>query len=139
MKNKEKFAKEIAVVENVAVSKLGVPMACIADNCHKCMFEDGSICVKEDRFKDWANSKYVKPKKFTGEERDILMALPKAGWVAKDECGDVFLYTDKPEKGGRVWKTLSGYAINISLFSEAKFESVKWKDIEPTSREEILE
>ena len=87
--------------------------------------------------KQWAESEYVEPKEFTEEEKAILIALPNANWIARDSDGEVYIYTDKPEKYNSCW-VVTGESFCVSMFCNAKFESVKWEDSEPTSREEIL-
>ena len=64
MKNKEKFAKEIAEIacsgEKLAVSN-GVIRKCIGLPCYKCSFYREGIECDEMR-KTWAESEYIEPK-----------------------------------------------------------------------------
>lgn len=140
MKNKEKFAKEIVEIavncDEIAVDKNGNLTTCKKISCEDCAFKHLEITCYEQT-KQWAESEYVEPKIFTEEEKAILRALPKVNWVARDSNGEVYIYTDKPDKYGRNWVE-TGESFCVSMFCNAKFKSVLWEDPEPTSREEIL-
>lgn len=141
MKNKEKFAKEIVEIaiksRPFCVGKDGKIIDCWSSPCRNCIFSRNEERCWVQR-EAWAESEYVEPKVFTEKEKAILIALPKANWVARDESGEVFLYTEKPIKKSQYWFLPGGGDIPVSRFSDAKFESVKWEDIDPTSRGEIL-
>ena len=54
------------------------------------------------------------------------------GWVARDEDGELYLYTEKPRKDGDLWNV---DIINSSCLMElrsALFPEVQWSDDEPT-------
>ena len=146
MKNKIKFAKKIidAAISGslLAVTKNGEVTTCYSAqcrHCRDCIFNDAHKCCSELR-KEWAEAEYVEPKIFTEEEKALLRALSKINWVAKDRNGEVYLYSNKPSKivQGWGWDLKNGYMIKLQNFSDLKFESIKWEDEEPTSREEIL-
>lgn len=139
MKNKEKFAKEIAEIairgNDVAINHDGIPVSCEGlFSCKKCLLQIQSLPCYE-ALKQWAETEYIEQKVFTKEEKEILKLLQKVNWVAKDKDGSVYFYYEKPCKATQTW---DGSGFCISNFSNVKFESVKWDDPEPTSREEIL-
>lgn len=145
MKNKEKFAKEIFELaingECLAVDKNNRPTVCTGVNCDNCILYTGTgkgAC--REKLKEWAEAEYIEKKVFTEEEKALLIALSKINWVAKDKNGDVYLYSNKPSKiiQGWGWDLANGCMIKLQNFSDVKFESVKWEDEEPTSREEVL-
>lgn len=139
MKQKENFEKEIVEIaiigDRVAINKKGIPVPCSKIKCSDCLLatKSGPCTIN---LKTWAESECVDPKEFTEEEKAILLAFPKANWAAKDKDGDVYLYTDKPEKSDNCW-TIAGVGRECKRVI-AKFDAIKWEDDEPTSREEIL-
>lgn len=140
MKNKEKFAKEIveiALSGNGIALKQGTLISCGSIDCKECEFfcDEDDFC--ENKLRRWAESEYVKPKVFTEKEKTIFEVLTNANWIARDEDGELYIYVDKPNKHNKGWFT-HGNVLLVPAFSNAKFESVKWEDDNPTSREEIL-
>ena len=77
---------------------------------------------------------------FSEKDKEVLRALDKVQWVARDKDGNLWAYVKKPFKDiAGYWCTTSSlYTKLITDFSTAEFASVKWEDEEPTSREEIL-
>lgn len=140
MKKKEKFTKEIVDItvdgSNIAVNKQGVPVPCAGFICADCSLYGFNASCRQ-KFKEWAESEYVEPKRFTEEEKAILKALPKANWIARDNDMEVYLFTDKPTKRKSGWFT-NGHFCRITDYVDANFESVRCEDTEPVSREEVL-
>lgn len=71
--------------------------------------------------------------KLTLEEKVILSVLPKEyGWIARDGCGELYVYNTKPYKKYDVWgyDDKCGYHKTLELFSD-KFQFIKWTDKEP--------
>lgn len=66
----------------------------------------------------------------TLEEKEITID----GWVARDKDGDIYVYSDKPDKERIEW--LSSNFINIERHS---FPKIKWEDEEPTKVKLIIE
>jgi uncharacterized protein YdeI (BOF family) len=64
------------------------------------------------------------------EEKEITID----GWVARDKDGDIYVYSDKPDKERIEW--LSSNFINIERHS---FPEVKWEDKKPTKVKLIVE
>lgn len=71
-------------------------------------------------------------------EKEFLKALKpeyRNGWIAREGCGDLFLYDSKPEKGKHRWS--GGHCGEIrefliySLFPTRYFTWCKWEDEEP--------
>ena len=62
--------------------------------------------------------------------------------MARDSYGDLFGYTDKPQKFEGMWDYF-GYNNRAATLKHITlwglyFNSIQWDDEEPTSREEIL-
>ena len=51
-------------------------------------------------------------------------------WIARDECGALFAFSNIPLKEINLWSP--GPDINIMELRSDKFPSVKWEDDEPT-------
>lgn len=50
-------------------------------------------------------------------------------WIARDENGEIYIYTTEPQKLKRQWEVID------KGFDKKKFQQVKWKDEEPTKVE----
>ena len=150
MKNKEKYVNEIIDMalrdRSIAVNnKTRKPCRCGNLRCKDCFFDERNYIEPQDNCHanriHWANSEYVEPKEFTEQEKAAIRALDKVKWVAKNKCGSVEGFIDKPYKDGKYWvvnTTGEIYSVIISKFTSCKFKAIKWEDDEPTSREEIL-
>ena len=146
MTNKEKFTKNLIDIYlkgfDVALNKDGIPVACGPLRCKECLFRKSTkSCLLS--VKEWAEQEYVEPKPFTEEEKALLRALPKVKWVARDKSGNVYLFMSKPFKNYILWDSMDGNylhlgRLNIFLDNKVTFNSIKWEDAEPTSRDEIL-
>ena len=142
MKNKEKYAKEI-IDKVIAGCDFGFDkyqkkiITCARSQCGTCLFNNIKYQCWAVRW-DWANAEYKKTKRFTEHEILFIKALPRVRYVARNKDGTVWVYDRKPERKEE------HFSAEHALFSIAyrvfglTFESVKWEDEEPTSREEIL-
>lgn len=148
MKNKEKYANEIVEVaiknDMVSVDKQsGKILSCIEADCEKCLFfrADPATLTCRGMFSSWANAEYKESKRFTEREKAFIRLFPEIKYIARDKWGKLFAYKDKPEKyeDREEWFNCddpdSFYEIH---FWGLEFNSIKWEDEEPTSREEIL-
>ena len=148
MKNKEKFAKEIfdlAIHGNSIALRKSDNCLCACGtmtNCRNCSFWklDGGC---SEKLYEWAESEYVEPKEFIEEEKELMRICSYVKYVARDKNGMVWGYNCKPRKSRDSWIVPddwqhSVYVFNISELTCLLFESVKFEDDEPTSREEIL-
>ena len=147
MKNKEKYAKEIAesAIKSdhyFAYNKtLKTIVPCCETKCNDCLFYTGKKSCKINRL-DWANAEYKEPKIFTEREKAFITLFPEIKYVARDSYGDLFAYTDKPQKFEGMWDYF-GYNNRAATLKHITlwglhFNSIQWEDEEPTSREEIL-
>lgn len=80
----------------------------------------------------------------TVEQRKVLEAM-RGLWfkyLAKDANGEVYLYTDLPQKVGAMWENADGNNVEISCLGErvsgALSPLVNWSDREPLNIEEVL-
>lgn len=69
-----------------------------------------------------------------------LLSMIKLNWVAKDEDGKVYVYTNKPEKCLECWVVdAEGNAwYYLEHFKNVDFSFLSWEDEEPTRISDIL-
>ena len=148
MKNKEKYAKDIAesAIKDdyyFAYDKTLKRIAsCCGTRCNNCLFYDGKKSCKINRL-NWANAEYKEKKEFSETDKAYVKAMDKLNWFARDKNGIAYGYVHKPFKNGGVWDVKAEvgdeYAVeNVSSYSSATFEPLSWDDEEPTHRSEIL-
>ena len=80
-----------------------------------------------------------KPSLLTEDERVILRNLDKKyDFIARDEDGDLHIFSKKPEKEVDEWNVcgIMNYEI-FSVFNDI-FQFIKWTDNEPYNIEELL-
>lgn len=71
-------------------------------------------------------------KTFSDEEKIIAKDIDKDYlWMARDSDGFLYVFRDKPEKGGWIWDTSASDSASPFLFNDM-FSSIKWEDEEPT-------
>ena len=74
---------------------------------------------------------FEQPRTFTDQEKAIKTVFEK-GWIARDECGNLYLYSDKPTINYGNWGNGDEYyKLPDTLFSWLNF------DDDPMSLEEI--
>ena len=118
-----------------AVDRTGKIMSCALDNCAVCTFSSTkNFCLNER--KKWLNAEVKKA--FSEKDKEVIRALDKVKWVAREENGIIYGYYNKPQKSSGTWFCFNDYPISLARFSTAEFSPVKYEDDEPTSREEIL-
>ena len=85
----------------------------------------------------WERKEEPKPKpKLAEDEKVILKNFPKKyKWIARDKCGTICAFIDKPHKNRLGW---SGNFFDVLVFFEHLFKFIKWEDKEPYSIEELL-
>lgn len=69
---------------------------------------------------------------FTEDEKTILKSLPENyKWIARDECGAIYVYANKPQRGEFVFNCQDGYKVtlyrNINIFKHI-FKGLTWKN-----------
>lgn len=142
MKNKEKYAKEIAELacygNGIAVDKrTDKIISCDHVPCSICLFYDKHDCDKKRR--EWCESEYVEPPVISKSDRTFLDYIKEEfKYIARDEDGDLFAWSAKPKKGLILneWlytgsNTIGLYAFNLDL------PMVKWEDSEPWLIEDL--
>ena len=74
---------------------------------------------------------YTEPRwTFTDDEKVILRNLPeKCKWIARDSCGGLYIFFEKPSKDDSDWD-YDHDALDFERF-EHLFQSIKWTDDEP--------
>ena len=70
------------------------------------------------------------------DEKAILRNVPKHyKWIARDKCGTICVFIDKPHKSGLGW---GGNFFEVLVLFSHLFQFIKWEDEEPYSIEELL-
>lgn len=131
-KYKDAIMAQMCKTGTWAVNEVNEIISCEA--CKECIFRDGGYC--SDERKEWLNAEVKKV--FSEKDKEVLRALDKVQWVARDDNGILCGYYNKPYKGGGVWYCAGDYITNLTALTTAEFAPVTMEDDEPTSREEIL-
>lgn len=134
MKNREKYADKIIDFacnsnDSITLNTKGEVVGCsFLDSCEDCKFymeEDCRIATRR-----WLEEECVEPPVISRKDVRLLECI-KCGYkyIARDYDGDIFLYTNKPEKGFSVWFPDLEF-LNLRRF-DVCFPMVKWEDEEP--------
>lgn len=77
---------------------------------------------------------------FSEDEKTILRNLDKKWkWLARDEDGKLFLFTDKPKKDNNGWQLVNFKTSYTSLnIFEFLFQSIQWTDDEPVEIAKVI-
>lgn len=147
MLNAERFKEEI----NKHNNEFGLAdniVDCGTLGCRNCRFSrlnnsDGVIIMCSTRKVKWLLSEYKEPVKLIRVEHEILRYLYKRDYryIAREESERVIAFKGRPHKiTCGTWNTISGEKIgflNLYDFSNL-FQFTDWKDLEPTSIEDVL-
>lgn len=133
-KYKDAIMAQLCRTADWAVTKSGEIMPCDYMYCTVCKFRNQRKCTEVK--KKWLNAEVKKP--FSEKDKEVLRALDKVQWVARDKNGIVYGYGNEPYKGSDIWVRRKGLYADIDILTTAEFAPVKWEDDKPTSREEIL-
>lgn len=119
-----------------AVNKVNEIINCEVNGeaCKECIFINRGSCF--DAMIEWLNAD--EKKEFSEKDKEVLRALDKVKWVARDENDILYGYHNKPYKARGIWFCAGDYVTNLTTLTTAEFTPVKCEDDEPTSREEIL-
>ena len=107
------------------------------ENCAKCLFNSTYYNCSVTVVK-WLNAEYREPKEFTDDERKVIELLDKVEWVAREGCGEAYIFGSMPYKENSRWYSDDSYCLRLALFTSLPFAAIKSTDTEPTSRAEIL-
>lgn len=82
--------------------------------------------------------KLPKKKEFTDDELVIMRSLPKEyKWMARDDDGELYTFTEKPKKFDGIWDDKERY--NDFYFFEHLFKSITSEDEEPVFIDDYVE
>lgn len=144
MKNKEKYAKEIAEIACdgciMAISKsTGKPEKCAFTSCTKCLFlRDDGLCDSNKKRRKWAESEYVEKPVISKRDRAFLEYLDKKyKYITRDNNTWLYAYSEKPSKGYIFWEVDSGTSFCFDGLINVDFPMVKWSDEEPWLIEDL--
>lgn len=142
MKNFEAYEDKIKELKGcIALNKSNELVSCKGFYCSDCKFSDknsGKYCLHA--MFEWLYEEYKKPKpKIPLAEKVILENLDdKWNWIARDKCGALWIFENKPPKFNDIW----GLGISSSMvenFKKELFDFISWEDEEPTNIKELLE
>lgn len=136
-KYKDAIMAQLCETGNWAVNKSGKVVSCGNTDCDDCKFNTKTEFCSDEK-KEWLNAEAREKKTFSEKDKEVLRALDKVQWVAREENGIIYGYCNKPQKSSGTWFCFNDYPISLALFSTAEFSPVKYEDDEPTSRAEIL-
>lgn len=141
MKNKEKYAKEIAEIacsgSAVAVSRdTGNPVGCNNIRCADCALRDKGGC--SIALKEWAESEYIEKPVISKTDRMFLDYLDVClHYIARSAYGVLYAYINKPRKSIDCWEKDEYEANKSLLMFNIDFQMVKWTDEEPWLIEDL--
>ena len=138
MKNKEKFKKEIVELacngKGIAVDKYsGTVGSCNYVSCNNCLFMGIYYCNKVRR--EWAESEYVEKPMISKRDRAFLDYLKCYKYIARDDDGELYVYTSIPTKRSDCWGADGAYRSLRGL--DIDFPMIKWSDSEPWLIEDL--
>nr|DAI24440.1 MAG TPA: hypothetical protein [Bacteriophage sp.] len=147
MINAEKYISEILKINNCdfGFNKHDRKIInCDSKFCEDCLFSQKNRKVDEPSCNvaklKWLISENKEPIKLNRLEYEILK-FGQFGYIARDEDGNLFAFSLKPEKVKDIWdcniKKNVTYSRDLTLFNEL-FDFIKWEDAEPTSVKEVL-
>lgn len=146
MKNKEKYAKEIAELacneSDIAVSKAtGNPIDCNIIKCDCCALYKGGTYNDDTcrgALRKWAESEYNEKAVINKRDSAFLEYIDTGiNYITRDMDGGLFVYISKPNKLIDCWES-SGCESDKSLkFFKLDFPMVKWEDSEPWLIEDL--
>ena len=95
---------------------------------------------------DWLMQEHKEPIEFTEDEKTILRNVDnRYGWIARDEIGNLYVYTEKPTKSIVAWHIDLKHidlkkedCVKLDLFNRL-FQQIQWADDEPVNFREVLE
>lgn len=141
MKNKEKFAKEIVEIASkgskIAIEKsTGKLRPCEGFPCRNCMFDEIWNCAEVTR--KWAESEYIEKPVISKRDRSLLDYINNNFvYVARDENGSLFVYSEKPIKKVCCYDNIGGVTGSVGFVFDIKLPMVKWEDPEPWLIEDL--
>lgn len=144
MTNLEKYVNTIINIRNqdsteVAVAmdiETGVLRRCSEVGCKRCKFScrySGNICCEVNIVR-WLFSKYQEPApKLTKAEKGFCEII-KDGYIARNEKGRLFFYSEKPVQNISGWRGLNWTELNRDYF-----QFITWESSKAWSIKELLE
>ena len=135
MKNWEKYEERLKEIGTCfAATKDGTVDECARTNCSVCTFYNLDISCELSRIK-WLYQDYIEEPKLTKRER-MFCELMQTGWIAKNQNGIVWIFSNKPHKVRDDW---FGHSITRATeWFKLNFDSIKWEDEEPWTVEDLL-
>lgn len=132
------------LVEKIAVEKdSGRLRECESFECEGCLFGErrgNDDCNTSAR--EWLLSPYKpveKVPKLSRKEKCLVEFL-ETGWIARDESGSSYWYSEKPTKFEDIgaWDTMEANGEDLRAFRASElFSFIRWEDEEPWSIEEL--
>ena len=144
MKNKEKYKKEIVEIackgSKIAIeNSTGKLRPCKGLLCSECMFgKIYPIYPCNEATRKWAESEYIELVKISKRDRSFLDYINNNFvYVARDENGSLFVYSEKPIKKSCYYDSIGGVTGSVGCIFDIKLPMVKWEDPEPWLIEDL--
>lgn len=146
MTNEKFFEKELEELytedETCLSSKIAIvdgrPRKCKHTPCEECIRHRKGICS------EIALLKWLKAENIVLNENEIaLCRILDEGYFARDAKGDLWWYSEKPEKkeDSSVWTNCGRYLSHIhsKIYKNIKFSFIQFTDDEPWAVKDLLE
>ena len=140
MKNKEKFAKEIAEIAcdrgEIAISKeTRKPVPCDGCRCIDCALSEKYGC--SNAFREWAESEYIEKPVISKKDRAFLDYIGTGiNYITRDMDCSLFAYISKPRKNTNSWISNGELCKSLRMLN-IDFPMIKWSDDEPWLIEDL--
>lgn len=141
MKNKEKYATEIAEItcngSCVAVDKdTGNPVSCNNIGCIDCTLSNKGGC--KIALKEWAESEYIEKPVISKKDRAFLdYLIEEYKFIARDRSCKLLICEAQPIKRERYWYLSNGHCLSLNRCFNVSFPMIKWEDNEPWLIEDL--
>ena len=132
MKNWEFYEKELRKYRFAFAMRDNQICCCLDVACDKCAFDpDITKSCSEAKMK-WLYQEHKEPVVLTEDEKSLCKLFGR-GWIVRDKDDCLHWHERKPYKGDCKWiQTRQSRRVNIGgIFSQCKFEFIKWEDEEP--------
>lgn len=109
---------------------------CDDAECYMCQFYQTTSSCEQNLLK-WLYTEHIVPPTLIKKEHQFC-ELIETGYIARDENGKLYWYTNKPSKREHTWYSSYQCMLITSAPLPVKFDFITWEDKEPWSVEDLL-